>query len=45
LVTGYYGMNVPYPGAGTTWGVWASSALAVLLSAGLYVSFRKRDWL
>jgi magnesium transporter len=45
LVTGYYGMNVPYPGAGTTWGVWLSAVLVVSLSAALYVSFRKRDWL
>ena len=29
LVTGYYGMNVPYPGSGETWGVVASSAIAV----------------
>ncbi|MCU1359939.1 MAG: corA [Ilumatobacteraceae bacterium] len=45
LVTGYYGMNVPYPGLGTTWGAWLASGLAVALSAALYVSFRKRDWL
>ena len=24
LITGYYGMNVPYPGSGETWGVVAS---------------------
>ena len=29
LVTGYYGMNVPYPGESETWGVIASTALAV----------------
>ncbi|MEJ7604361.1 MAG: circadian clock KaiB family protein, partial [Kofleriaceae bacterium] len=23
LITGYYGMNVPYPGSGETWGMWA----------------------
>jgi len=45
LVTGYYGMNVPYPGSGEHWGVIASSALVVGMSAGLYVLFRKRDWL
>jgi magnesium transporter len=45
LVTGYYGMNVPYPGAGDTWGVVASTALAVGLSGALFVLFRRRDWL
>lgn len=45
LVTGFYGMNVPYPGAGRTAGVVASIALIVALSAALYVAFRRRDWL
>lgn len=45
LVTGYYGMNVPYPGSGRPWGVIASTLLMALLSLGLYVLFRRRDWL
>lgn len=45
LITGYYGMNVPYPGSGETSGVVASSLLALLLSGGLYVLFRRNDWL
>jgi len=45
LITGYYGMNVPYPGSGETSGVVASTLLALLLSGGLYVLFRRRDWL
>ena len=45
LVTGYYGMNVPYPGALKQWGVWLSGALIVVLSTTLYLQFRKRDWL
>ena len=45
LITGYYGMNVPYPGAGKAWGVWVSVGLIVALSAGLYAAFRRRDWL
>jgi magnesium transporter len=45
LITGYYGMNVPYPGSGHVWGVVASTALIVLASVGLYVLFRRRDWL
>ncbi|MGD9998385.1 MAG: magnesium transporter CorA family protein [Ilumatobacteraceae bacterium] len=45
LVTGFYGMNVPYPGSGDTWGVVAATALVVVLSTALYAIFRKRDWL
>jgi magnesium transporter len=45
LITGFYGMNVPYPGSGDEWGVVTASALVVVLSTILYVSFRKRDWL
>jgi magnesium transporter len=45
LITGYYGMNVPYPGFGQTWGVLASAAFMVLASVALYVMFRRRDWL
>ena len=45
LITGYYGMNVPYPGSGTDWGVVASLALMVGVSVGLYLLFRRRDWL
>ncbi|MET0728861.1 MAG: CorA family divalent cation transporter, partial [Acidimicrobiales bacterium] len=45
LITGYYGMNVPFPGNGQTWGVLASALFIVLLSGGLYVLFKKKDWL
>ncbi len=45
LITGFYGMNVPYPGSGETSGVVASVLLIVLLSAGLYGLFRKKGWL
>jgi magnesium transporter len=45
LITGYYGMNVPYPGFGRTSGVIVSSVLIVVLSVALYMSFRKREWL
>lgn len=45
LVTGFYGMNVPYPGSGHAWGVVMSTVLMVGLSLALYVQFRKRDWL
>ena len=45
LISGLYGMNVPYPGSGKTWGVVTSFVLMVAISGGLYWSFRKRDWL
>lgn len=45
LITGYYGMNVPYPGFGQRWGFITSAVLIVVLSAALYLSFRKRGWL
>jgi magnesium transporter len=45
LITGFYGMNVPYPGFSEAWGAWASSVLMVALSVFLYVQFKRRDWL
>ena len=45
LITGYYGMNVPYPGFARDWGVQLSSLLIVVLSVGLYVLFKKKEWL
>ena len=45
LVTGYYGMNVPYPGSGEGAGVVVATLIMVLLSLSLYVLFKRRDWL
>jgi len=45
LITGYYGMNVPYPGFAKDWGVAISAALIVICSGVLYALFRRRDWL
>jgi magnesium transporter len=45
LVTGYYGMNVPYPGTGQTSGVIVSAVIMVALSVGLYALFRRNGWL
>lgn len=45
LITGYYGMNVPYPGFDETIGVVVSSVIIVVVSIALYVQFRRRDWL
>src|SRR5207247_1313146 len=40
LITGYYGMNVPFPGFAQTWGAIVSSALIVGGTIGLYWLFR-----
>ena len=45
LITGWYGMNVPYPGSQERVGVVVATALMGLLSLGLYVLFKRRDWL
>lgn len=45
LITGYYGMNVPYPGSGQHWGVVTSTALIAIISGALFAVFRRRDWL
>jgi magnesium transporter len=45
FVTGFYGMNVPYPGFGQRWGVVFASVFMIVIAAVLYVIFRRRDWL
>jgi magnesium transporter len=44
-ITGFYGQNVPYPGFGSAAGFWFSTAVIVVLSLALYVTFRHKDWL
>jgi len=45
LITGYYGMNVPYPGFARHSGFVASTALIIIISGALYALFRRQDWL
>lgn len=45
LITGFYGMNVPYPGSGEWSGVAWATGLIVFMSAALYAVFKKADWL
>ena len=45
LVTGYYGMNVPYPGSGEVVGVVTSAGLMIVACLVLYYLFRRRQWL
>lgn len=44
-ITGFYGQNLPYPGYNTEWGFAVSTGLIVFLGLGLYMAFKKRDWL
>jgi magnesium transporter len=43
-ITGFYGQNVPYPGFGHASGFYVSTII-VVLSAGLHMLFRRRDWI
>jgi magnesium transporter len=45
LITGWYGMNVPYPTSGTTWGVVTAALFVVFGSGALYLIFKRKDWL
>ena len=44
-VTGFFGQNVPYPGAGTQTGFLVSCALIIVMAAGLWTVLRKNHWL
>ncbi|HEY7142904.1 MAG TPA: magnesium transporter CorA family protein [Streptosporangiaceae bacterium] len=45
FVTGFYGMNVPYPGFSRSWGVLVSVVLMLVAATVLYRVFRRKDWL
>jgi hypothetical protein len=45
LITGFFGMNVPYPGFGERAGLAASVAAIVLAGLVLYLVFKRKDWL
>jgi magnesium transporter len=45
LITGWYGMNVPYPTHGQRSGVVAAALLVVFLSAGLFFLFKRKGWM
>jgi magnesium transporter len=44
-ITGWYGQNLPYPGFASTSGLVSSALLIAGISVGLYVTFRRKDWL
>jgi magnesium transporter len=45
LITGYFGMNVPYPGFSEKAGFIASIAAMILAALVLYIIFKRKDWL
>jgi magnesium transporter len=45
LITGYYGMNVPYPGFDKTVGFTISISAMVVAALVLYIVFKRKDWL
>jgi len=44
-ITGFYGQNVPYPGFSQHWGFLTSTAIMAVLVLGLFVMFKRKDWL
>jgi magnesium transporter len=45
FITGFYGMNVPYPGFSRQAGFAASIAIMVIAGLVLYIVFKRKDWL
>jgi magnesium transporter len=45
FITGFYGMNVPYPGFDKVLGFAISCVIMVVSAAILYILFKKNDWI
>jgi magnesium transporter len=45
FITGFYGMNVPYPGFGHLSGLLAAVSIMIVIAGLLYVVFKRKDWL
>ncbi len=45
LITGFMGMNVPYPGFGHAIGVIVAVAIMAVAVVTLYLTFKRKDWL
>jgi magnesium transporter len=45
FVTGFYGMNVPYPGFSHAAGLAASITIMIVAAIALYFVFKRKDWL
>ena len=44
-ITSFYGQNLPIPGTNESWSFILSSVLSVGLALGLYILFRRKEWL
>ena len=44
-ITGYFGQNLQFPGFGTEPAWWVSNGIIVVLGVGLFLLFRRFDWL
>ena len=44
-VTGWFGQNIPYPGYMAEWGLLQSVVLMLVGTVGLYILFRRVNWL
>ena len=45
FITGFYGMNVPYPGFSNHVGLLVAVAIMLISGVALYAIFRRQDWL
>jgi len=45
FITGFYGMNVPYPGFSRQVGLASSVGIMIVAGLVLYVIFKRKDWL
>ena len=45
LVTGWFGINVPYPGVGENSGLISAVILVVVPAVAVYALMRKNDWI
>ena len=45
FITGFYGMNVPYPGFDKAWGFVFSIASMIIIALVLYLLFKKKEWI
>jgi magnesium transporter len=45
FITGFYGMNVPYPGFSHQLGLDVATVVMVVTAIALYLIFKRKDWL
>jgi magnesium transporter len=45
LITGFFGMNVNFPGFGTTWAFWTIFGIMAVAFGGMVAFFRHKRWL